>query len=146
MGAFFLSATRIFLMLSITQSSLEVKATKVLSKYYKEDVIMMDTFRRDLDGTLFYLSNSDDKAFIGHARSKYKTFDYLVLLDKDNTIKLVKILVYRENYGYEITAKRWLARNFIGISEPRVFVDAISGATISVKSLKYSINYLLKQL
>ena len=146
MGVFFLSATRIFLMFLITQSSLEVKATKVLSKYYKEDVIMIDTFRRDLDGTLFYLSNSDDKAFIGYARSKYKTFDYLVLLDKDNTIKLVKILVYRENYGYEITSKRWLARNFIGISEPRVFVDAISGATISVNSLKYSINYLLKQL
>jgi len=145
MGVFFLSATRIFLVL-LLQSSLETKATKVLSKYYKEDVIMLDTFRRDLDGTLFYLSNCDDKAFIGHARSKFETFDYLVLLDKDNTIKLVKILVYRENYGYEITSKRWLARNFIGISEPRVFVDAISGATISVNSLKYSINYLLKQL
>lgn len=126
--------------------SLETKATKVLSKYYKEDVIMMDTFRRDLDGTLFYLSNCDDKAFIGHARSKFETFDYLVLLDKDNTIKLVKILVYRENYGYEIASKRWLARNWIGVKEPKNFVDAISGATISVHSLKSSINYLLKRI
>ena len=145
MGAFFLSATRIFLMFLITQSSLEVKATKVLSKYYKEDVIMIDTFRRDLDGTLFYLSNSDDIAFIGHARSKFKTFDYLVLLDKDNTIKYVKILVYREMYGSEIGGKRWLSK-WIGKSEPRVFVDAISGATISVNSLKYSINKLLTTL
>lgn len=133
-------------MFLITNSSLEVKATKVLSKYYNEDVIMMDTFRRDLDGTLFYLSNSDDKAFIGHARSKYKTFDYLVLLDKDYTIKLVKILVYRENYGSEIGSKRWLARNFIGVNKPKVFVDAISGATISVNSLKYSINKLLDEI
>lgn len=133
-------------MFLITNSSLEVKATKVLSKYYNEDVIMIDTFRRDLDGTLFYLSNSDDKAFIGYARSKYKTFDYLVLLDKDNTIKLVKILVYRENYGSEIGSKRWLARNFTGISKPKVFVDAISGATISVNSLKYSINKLLDEI
>ena len=107
---------------------------------------MIDTFRRDLDGTLFYLSNSDDKVFIGYARSKFKTFDYLVLLDKDNTIKLVKILIYREMYGSEITSKRWLARNFIGRSEPRVFVDAISGSTISVNSLKYSINNLLNNI
>lgn len=133
-------------MFLITNSSLEVKATKVLSKYYNEDVIMIDTFRRDLDGTLFYLSNSDDKAFIGHARSKYKTFDYLVLLDKDNTIKYVNILVYRENYGSEIGSKRWLARNFIGVSKPKAFVDAISGATISVNSLKYSINKLLDEI
>lgn len=144
MGVFFLSATRIFLVL-LLQSSLETKATKVLSKYYNEDVIMIDTFRRDLDGTLFYLSNCDDKAFIGYARSKFKTFDYLVLLDKDNTIKLVKVLVYRENYGYEITSKRWLAK-WIGVNKPRVFVDAISGATISVNSIKYSINKLLNEL
>tara|TARA_B100001094_G_C17860029_1_gene636948 strand:+ start:71 stop:517 length:447 start_codon:yes stop_codon:yes gene_type:complete len=145
-GGFFLSATRIILIsLLLGGTNLEKKATKVLSKHYDRDVILIDTFRRDLDGTLFYISNVDDKVFIGHARSKFDTFDYMVLLDKDNTIKLVRILVYREDYGGEIGSKRWF-RQWIGIKQRVNFVDAISGATISINSLKYSINKLLDTL
>lgn len=145
-GAFFLSATRIFLIsLLLGGTNLEKKATKALAKYYDRDVILIDTFRRDLDGTLFYVSSTDDKVFIGHARSKFDTFDYMVLLDKDNIIKLVRILVYREDYGGEVGSRRWL-RQWIGVKEPKTFVDAISGATISINSLKYSINKLLDTL
>jgi Na+-transporting NADH:ubiquinone oxidoreductase subunit NqrC len=54
-------------------------------------------------------------------------------------------LIYRENYGGEIGSKRWL-KQFIGMTEPKNYVDGISGATISVNSMKYSINKLIKSL
>ena len=69
----------------------------------------------------------------------------MVLFDESKTIKLVKVLVYRENYGGEIGSKRWL-RQFIGLNKPKYMVDAISGATISVHSMKMSINNLIKEL
>jgi hypothetical protein len=69
----------------------------------------------------------------------------MVLFDETKTIKLVKVLVYRENYGGEIGSKRWL-RQFIGLDKPKPFVSAISGATISVHSIKNSINTLLTKL
>ena len=124
---------------------LENKATKYLSKYYEDQVTIVDTGRDDLDGRLYYISNTSDKVFIGYARSKFETFDYMVLLDESNTIKLVKILIYREDYGGEVGSKRWL-KQWIGVSDRKDMVHAISGATISVDSLKNSINYLLKQL
>ena len=52
----------------------------------------------------------------------------------------IEVLKYRENYGAEICSKRWL-KKFINIStnsytEYNQKIDAISGATISVNSIK----------
>lgn len=124
---------------------LENKATKYLSKYYDSTVTIVDTGRDNLDGRLYYITNTSDKVFIGHARSKFETFDYMVLLDESNTIKLVKVLVYREDYGGEVGGRSWL-KQWIGVKDKKDMVHAISGATISVDSLKNSINYLLKRL
>ena len=124
---------------------LENKATKYLSKYYDTSVTIVDTGRDSLDGKLYFISNTSDKVFIGYARSKFETFDYMVLLDQSNTIKLVKVLIYREDYGGEVGSRRWL-KQWIGVKDKKDMVHAISGATISVVSLKNSINYLLKSL
>jgi len=124
---------------------LENKATKYLSKYYDTTVTIVDTGRDSLDGRLYFIANTSDKVFIGYARSKFETFDYMVLLDQSNTIKLVKVLVYREDYGGEVGSRRWL-KQWIGVKDKKDMVHAISGATISVVSLKNSINYLLKSL
>jgi major membrane immunogen (membrane-anchored lipoprotein) len=69
----------------------------------------------------------------------------MVLFDENKSIKLVRVLVYRENYGGEVGSRRWL-KQWIGISKPKYMVDAISGATISVNSLKQSINTLLTKV
>ena len=135
----------ILISLVSTNVRLENKATKYLSKYYEDQVTIVDTGRDDLDGRLYYITDTSDKVFIGYARSKFETFDYMVLLDDSNTIKLVKVLIYREDYGGEVGGKRWL-KQWIGVKDRKDFVHAISGATISVDSIKYSINYLLKQL
>jgi len=89
-------------------------------------------------------------AFIGTAPSKTDSFEYLVLLDKDLVILKAKVLVYREDYGGEIGSKRWLSQ-FISKNQDSILgygkeITAISGATISVKSMTASINHFLYSL
>lgn len=135
---------KLFILLSLFNIKLESKAQKYLGKYYDKDVFIVE--QRDVtNGKLYYISNTSDILYIGKSPSRFEDFDFMVLFDENKTIKLVKILVYREDYGGEIGSKKWL-RQFIGWKEPKPFVDAISGATISVHSIKTSINTLLKEI
>ncbi|WP_117879286.1 FMN-binding protein [Aureibaculum luteum] len=86
--------------------------------------------------------------FADKAPSKTDQFDYLVLFDKDLNIIKSKVLIYREDYGGEISSKRWL-RQFEGKNSKDQLkyeedIIAISGATISAKSMTIAINNLLK--
>lgn len=73
----------------------------------------------------------------------YELFSFFVLYDSGLNLKLVKILEYGPEYGYEITSKRWL-RQFEGYKDCQIDygedVDAISGATISARSLIDNVN------
>lgn len=89
-------------------------------------------------------------AYVSKAVSKTDEFDYLVLFDSDLIVKKAKVLVYREDYGGEIGSKRWL-KQFIGKSPNDELkygdnIAAISGATISVKSMTLAINNLLQSI
>ena len=84
------------------------------------------------------------------AKSKTDYFDYLILFDLDLNILNSKVLAYREDYGGEIASKRWL-RQFVGKTindrlKYRENVMAISGATISVKSMTIAIDNLMTSL
>ena len=75
--------------------------------------------------------------------SKYKQFDYFIIYNNFAEILKVEILNYRESHGFEICNKRWL-KQFIGNNSDSEFefnskVDAISGATISINSLRTSV-------
>lgn len=89
-------------------------------------------------------------AFLGTAPSKTDTFEYLILFDENFIQKKAKILVYREDYGGEISSNRWLSQFENTSLTERFFygenISAISGATISVKSMTQSINYVYSQL
>lgn len=128
---------------------LEKKAYKIIAKEYQVDFVFLDPDPRDdLEGRLYeVMTDKGPKgyAFIGRSKSKFEAFDYLVLFNDSLTIQKVKVLVYRENYGSEIGSTRWL-RQFIGLDKPINRVSAISGATISVNSLHYSVNKLLRKL
>jgi len=89
-------------------------------------------------------------AYTGSARSKSANFEYLILFDKQVRIVHSKVLVYREEYGGEIGSKRWL-RQFNGKGgQDRVSVhtniDAISGATISVRSMTIAVDKILQSV
>jgi len=89
-------------------------------------------------------------AYVSKAPSKTDQFDYLVLLDTNLVIVKTKVLIYREDYGGEIGSKRWL-KQFIGKTKDDEFrygdnIDAISGATISVRSMTKAMDDLMKSL
>ena len=89
-------------------------------------------------------------AYVGNAPSKTDTFDYLILFDKDFIIKKSKVLIYREDYGGEIGSKRWL-KQFNGKTQNDTLklhdnIVAISGATISVRSMTNAVNDVLKSI
>jgi len=89
-------------------------------------------------------------AFVDKAPSKTAQFDYLVIFDQDLKVIHSKVLVYREEYGGEIGSKRWL-KQFLGkTGTDRVSyesnIDAISGATISVRSMTLSMDKLFQTI
>lgn len=89
-------------------------------------------------------------AYISKAPSKTAQFDYLILLDKDLIVIKTKVLMYREEYGGEIGSTRWL-KQFIGKTKNDSLklnsnIVAISGATISVRSMTNAVNDFLKSL
>ncbi len=69
---------------------------------------------------------------------RYEHFDYLLILNKDLSVRKVKILVYEGEYGYEVGSKLWL-KQFIGYKGGRLEygrdIQAISGATVSAQSI-----------
>ncbi len=106
-----------------------------------------------LDHKIFKIDRASELlgyAFVGTAPSKTDAFEYLIIFDPNFIQKKAKILVYREDYGGEISSSRWLSQ-FMDSSPEAQFVygdniSAISGATISVKSMTNSINHVYSQL
>ncbi len=89
-------------------------------------------------------------AYLAKAPSKTAEFDYLVLLDTSLVVIKAKVLIYREDYGGEIGSKRWL-KQFVGKTQNDELkyadnIIAISGATISVRSMTNAMNNLLQSL
>lgn len=86
-------------------------------------------------------------AVIDKAPSKTAQFDYLVVTDSELSIVRSRVITYREEYGGAIGSYRWL-KQFVGKKHDSDFNDiaAISGATISVQSMKKAIIESLQTL
>ena len=134
------------------------KAVKEINKTFdKEDVRLVNTLTNDIPGieqdrlfTVFSEENIIGYAYIGEASSQTDTYEYLVIFDDAFGIKKAKVLVYREDYGSEIGSKRWLKQFLNKTPEDRFVyrqnIAAISGATISVKSMTNAMNNLMISL
>ncbi|MEP4946375.1 MAG: FMN-binding protein [Flavobacteriaceae bacterium] len=88
--------------------------------------------------------------YLGQAPSMKNIFDYVVLFNRDLSIKKSKVLIYREDYGRQIGSQRWL-KQFIGMRVNKAIrygedVDAIAGATISAKSMTKAVNDVLQSI
>jgi Na+-translocating ferredoxin:NAD+ oxidoreductase RnfG subunit len=143
----------------------EKKANKEIIKHFnikefdKETISIPETINSSTasefgDENLFRIISDDvlmGYGYIGSAEANVSTFDYLVLFDTDLIIIKTKVLIYREEYGGEISSKRWL-KQFIGVSSSaseliyKKDIVPISGATISVRSMTRAINDLLKSI
>lgn len=112
------------------------------------------TLPTKISGDNFYKIDLQDSllgyAFVDQAPSKTAKFDYLVVFDGDLKVLNSKVLIYREEYGGEIGSKRWL-KQFVGKTggdrvSDETNIDAISGATISVRSMTKSMDNLLQTI
>lgn len=124
---------------------------KQLVEIDKEVLVQMSP---DFDPVGFFSIEVNDERlgyfYYGTALSKADEFDYVVIFDRELIIKKVKILAYREDYGGEISSKRWL-RQFDGKSSGDVLklgaeIKGISGATISALSMTTAVNSLLNNV
>ena len=126
--------------------------------YQKEEIVVKTEFLDQLSSQIsdgrFYkvLVNNQivNTLYVGQAPSHVSQFDYMVVFDKNHKIVFTKVLIYREDYGFEITSRRWL-KQFLGKSTEDQLVykkdiDAISGATISANSMTKEMNLLLKAI
>lgn len=133
----------------------EVKKTFEINSYTYETLHITEELQNHTPSKIrpnnFFIikvnANLEGYVYIDKAPSKTAQFDYLVILDKNRKIVNTKVLVYREEYGGEIGSSRWL-RQFIGMSagDSMSEVAAISGATISVRSMKMAVGNILKTI
>ena len=144
--------------------NIQKKVDKEISETFKTETFKFESFSvpQDIQKQLpskfeadnFFQIFENNKligyAYVSEAPSKTDAFDYLVLLDTELVVLNTKILIYREDYGGEIGSKRWL-RQFVGKTQNDDLrygdnIMAISGATISVRSMTTAMNNLLKSL
>lgn len=140
------------------------KIDKTLLAYFPEIVINKKSLSLSIDEekqlsfklnkNKFYqlLDNSELKGYmyLDKGKSKFDTFDYMVLFNPDLSIMTSKVLLYREDYGGEITSKRWLKQfddkangEEMGLGND---IQVISGATISCRSITAGIKNLSKNI
>lgn len=123
-----------------------------------EEVAITETTKAKLPNNLnsdkYYKVYANGKLkgylFLEKARSKFDKFDYMVIFKPDFSILTTQVLVYREDYGGEITSKRWLAQ-FRNKKDGRDMefghdIKNISGATISARSISVGIKKLSQNI
>jgi len=140
------------------------KIKKTFAKLWKDQVVTIDEIvlseaDQKVIGihlrkqTLYkVLVNNELKAYLylGKAPSKFDKFDFMVLFDLKLSIKLVKVLVYREDSGSEIMSSSFL-KQFKGKDKFSKFelgkdVQGISGATISCRSTVNGVKKLTQKI
>lgn len=136
----------------------EIRIAFNIKTFSKEVVVITDEIQQELklpfNDENFYQIKTDDKIlgyfYYGKAPSQEDYFDYLVIFDKDLIIRKIKVLAYREDYGSEIGSKRWLKQFEELDQNDRIRyqeeIKAISGATISARSMTRAVNDLLEDI
>jgi len=130
------------------------KFNKELSKHFETENLEIIEIKDLLNSSDRYYKVYSENQQLGTvvltvAKGRYDKFDYMIVYNLDQEIDLIKVLVYRSDYGSEITAKRWL-RQFYNKSDDYLKygsdIQAISGATFSAMSLTKNVNRVNKIL
>ncbi|MHB1146598.1 MAG: FMN-binding protein [Lutibacter sp.] len=136
----------------------EIKTVFNLVKYSKQPISVSkeinETLPIKIDDTNFFKIKNEEIIqgyyYLGQAFGKADYFDFIVIFDKNLIVSKVKVLIYREDHGSEVGSKRWLNQfNGKKTTENLTYqkdIAAISGATISAKSITNEVNKLLKTI
>jgi hypothetical protein len=136
------------------QPTVTKKFQKELTKHFDgESIVTKENKSLSNDNDLFMdIYKGNEKlgiVVLTAAKGRYDKFDYMIVYDLNYKVDLIKILVYRSDYGAEITAKRWLSQFYIKKKDSLKYgsdIQAISGATFSAISLTKNINRINKVL
>ena len=136
----------------------EVLTVFDLKTYSKNAILIDEEVNKQLlipfnEDNFFEISSNENKIgayYFGSALGKTDDFDFVVIFDNQFIIKKIKVVAYREDYGMEIGSKRWLNQfNDLKKGDQVKYqkdIKAISGATLSARSMTKAINDLLKSL
>lgn len=130
------------------------KAEKEILKHFNLNSINTQEIIELSGGNDLFLKTSNGEKELGivvltSAKGRYDMFDYMIIYNQNMEIEFIKILVYRSEYGSEITAKRWLSQFYSRQEDNLKYgsdIQAISGATFSAGSLTNNINRINKIL
>ena len=136
----------------------EISAIFKISSFQKESLEISDSINSTLPVEIadcnFNAINSESSNlgyfYFGQAYGKAAYFDFIIVFDNELNVLKINMITYREDHGGEIGSKRWL-KQFIGKSKTSNVtyeddIAAISGATISAKSLINEVNKVLKTI
>ena len=155
-----ISKTTIFLLVVLLFSSFKFPDWEFNKRYTTKihnsisELFNSDLYKLNKAEESFYTIKEADNILgyfvFAKAPSKFHEFDYYIIFDNNGLIMKVQVLQYRENYGAEICSKRWL-KKFITASTSNFTkynqsIDGISGATISVNSIKNDVFKLTNAL
>lgn len=138
---------------------LQIRMDRAIEISFRSDQVRtkkMDLKKEDLSGkdAIYKVYVQDEfkaYAYLGVAPSKERDFDYMIIFDSDLKVTEAKVLIYRESHGREITTPRWL-QQFEGKTPADAQmklgenIDAISGATISARSMTNAMNKVLRTM
>ena len=133
------------------------KAEKLAVKNFKDTEIIKEQIH--INPSEYYKVNTDtvfrlkqkDGELMGYlvlssAMGRFEEFDFMIVYNADLTMTVLNILVYRSEFGYQVSTRGWL-KQFLDNPVGTAYtygqnIDAISGATFSGKSLTDNLNRL----
>lgn len=89
----------------------------------------------------------DGWVLIANGMGRYDEFTFLVLTDKEQVTRMVRVINYISDHGGEISSKKWLDQ-FVGYKGGSLKygedIQAISGATYSASSVTHRMNEIME--
>lgn len=89
----------------------------------------------------------DGWVLIANGMGRYDEFTFLVLTDKEQVTRMVRVINYVSDHGGEISSKKWLDQ-FVGYKGGKLKygedIQAISGATYSASSVTHRMNEIME--
>lgn len=131
----------------MAQPEMSKRARKEIGKHWGKKDAQLLSVNKGKHLEVFSVMEKNSQlgwAVLAEVKGRHEYFDVLLIYSGQGILEHIKVLVYRSNYGMEVTNPRWL-RQFYGSSASNDLryqkdIDGLSGATFSAESLVKKVN------